>query len=284
MERFDGRVAVVTGAASGIGLALCERLASEGCRVVLADVEPAPLAQAEAELRQTGADAISVVTDVATAESVDELARRAVEAYGAVHLLCNNAGVTWRSPLVDTTLGDWTWVLGVNLWGVIHGLRSFLPVLVEQDEAHVVNTASITALVPGPYSAVYAASKAAVVAISEVLYKEMAMAGTSVGVSVVCPAGVHTNIATSARNRPDALADSEAPDLAALFAQLAQTNPRVLEVMQSVIEPEQLADEVVDAIGSRRFWVLPHAELNPDISARTEDMVEGRAPRPGPQG
>jgi NAD(P)-dependent dehydrogenase (short-subunit alcohol dehydrogenase family) len=284
MDRLDGRVAVVTGAASGIGRALCMQLASEGCRVVLADVEATPLAEAEEALQRTGVRTLSVVTDVSDAASVDELARKTLDAFGAVHVLCNNAGVSWRSELINTSLNDWSWVLGVNLWGVINGLHSFLPVLLEQDEAHVITTASITGLVPGAYSAVYASSKAAVIAISEVLYKEMTLAKTNVGVSVACPANVSTNIGTSKRNRPAEFAPGTSTEPRELFARLMVDNEYVRESMNSAMTPDEFAEMMLESIKDRRFWVLPHSQIDPHIIARADDMVADRPPRPGPVG
>ena len=175
MQNFEGRVAVVTGAASGIGRGLARRFAEEGMRVVLADVERDALEATAGELRDTGAELLAVETDVSSAESVDALADRAWEAFGAVHVLCNNAGVGGgRGPTQDTTLADWQWILGVNLWGVIHGVRSFVPRMLDGGEdGHVVNTSSFAGLAATPFNTVYGTSKAGVVALTESLHLEL---------------------------------------------------------------------------------------------------------------
>jgi NAD(P)-dependent dehydrogenase (short-subunit alcohol dehydrogenase family) len=288
VESFEKRVAVVTGAASGIGRALAGAFAAEGCRVVLADADAVALDDAAVQLRDAGAEALAVATDVSDADAVDELAQRALDTFGAVHILCNNAGVTWRSRIAETALEDWCFVLGVNLGGVIHGLHAFLPTLMVQDDAHVVNTASITGLDPGPFSAVYATSKAGVIALSEVLYKEMLLSAPHVGVSVLCPGGVRTNIGVNSRARREELApETSSPDVAALLDELNRVNPQartVRDAMATAVPPEDVATVVLEAIRARRFWVLSHPEFNPYISQRTEDMVAGRSPRPGHQG
>jgi NAD(P)-dependent dehydrogenase (short-subunit alcohol dehydrogenase family) len=184
-----GRVAVVTGAASGIGFGLSERFAAEGMQVVMADVEAPALAEAAARLRQQGAEIHAVVTDVSKADQVERLRDQAVEAFGAVHLLCNNAGVGGSTgSLWDISPAEWEWVLGVNLWGVINGVRAFMPVLLDQDVAHVVNTSSIFGVFAGALGP-YSVSKHAVVAYSESLYFQLRDAGARVGVSVLCPGG-----------------------------------------------------------------------------------------------
>src|SRR4051794_21276914 len=175
MQELNGRVAVVTGGASGIGFALASAFAAEGMKVVLGDIEAPALDDAVAKLESSGAEAIGVRTDVSDDASVAALAAAAVDRFGAIHIACNNAGVgggglSWEAPL-----STWEWVLGVNMWGVIHGIRAFVPILMEQDEAHIVNTASIAGLAAGPFMGPYNASKHAVVALSETLYHEMAL-------------------------------------------------------------------------------------------------------------
>jgi NAD(P)-dependent dehydrogenase (short-subunit alcohol dehydrogenase family) len=249
VQAFSGRVAVVTGGASGIGLALARRFAAEGMKVVVGDIEAPALDDALAMLQADGADALGVVTDVADAQQVQALADAALERFGAVHVVCNNAGVgsgglSWEMPL-----STWQWVLGVNLWGVVHGIRTFVPLLLRHGEGHVVNTASIAGLVSGPYMGPYNASKHAVVALSETLHHELALMGSNVKVSVLCPAWVNTRIADSARNRPAHLrADAEPVDGADVLR----------SVLQSGMAPEAVADKVLDAIRAEEFWIMTH--------------------------
>src|SRR5215469_10915747 len=206
MQEFPDKVAVVTGAASGIGFALAERFAREGMKVVLADVEGDALARAEAELRGRGATVRAVRTDVRQAGEVAALAEQTLAAFGGVHVVCNNAGVVVFKSAWEHTLADWEWVLGVNLWGVIHGVRTFVPIMLRQGtEGHIVNTASMGGLVTGPFFGSYIVSKHGVVALSEVLALELARIGAPVKVSVLCPNVVRTNLMDSARNRPLAL-------------------------------------------------------------------------------
>jgi len=265
-----GRVAVVTGAASGIGFALSERFASEGMRVVMADVEGPALAEAADLLAGRGAEVLPVLTDVSSGEQVDALRDRALEAFGAVHVLCNNAGVSGGGrSMWEMSARDWEWVLGVNLWGVINGIRAFIPVLLEQDGAHVVNTASMAGLttgVLGPYSV----TKHGVVALSEGLYLQLAQQGGTVGVSVLCPGWVRTRIGESDRNRPAGLTPP------------AEIDPAIADVLRELIqtgmEPSAVAGHVVDAIRSHRFYVLTHPEMGESVRRRAEDVLAGGPP------
>jgi NAD(P)-dependent dehydrogenase (short-subunit alcohol dehydrogenase family) len=273
MDELAGRVAVVTGAASGIGRALAERWAAEGMRVVMADIEKEPLAEAADALRDKGSDVLAVPTDVSDGAQVDALAEAARDAYGGVHVLCNNAGVAMGGPVAELTTEDWEWVLGVNLWGVVHGLRAFLPgMLASGEEGHVVNTASVAGLLGAGWMAPYAASKYAVVGISECLYHELMP--TRVGISVLCPSWVNTNIHRSFRNRPAHLGggrrDNEGGPLTEALAQL----------LAAGLAPETVADHVADAVRRRRFWVLTHPDVLPVLQARTAGIVAGENPRP----
>lgn len=211
MEHLQDRVAVVTGAASGLGLAMSKRFAEAGMKVVLADIEADRLDAAVAELRAAGHDATGVVTDVtdvADAGAVDHLAAAAFDTHGAVHVLCNNAGVVKRARVWELTLDDWNWVLNVDFWSVVHGLRAFVPRMLEQDAGgHIVNTSSMAGLLPMPNLGAYAAAKSAVLALSLSLQTELDQLGSSLGVSVLCPGFIATGITDSARNRPAALAD-----------------------------------------------------------------------------
>ncbi len=276
MESVEGKVAVVTGAASGIGLGLAQRFAQAGMSVVLADIEEEALATAVGDLADSGAEAIGVRTDVSHAAEVDALRDAAVERFGTVHVVCNNAGVAGGGLLWETSLEDWQWVLGVNLWGVVHGLRSFVPLLREQREGHVVNTASMAGLTSPPFMGVYNASKHAVVTLSETLYAELAMEQSPVGVSVLCPGWVNTRIHESERNRPEDLPGRMPPEGA------TDDTPAMREVLVSLLasglEPADVADLVLDAVLHERFYVLTHPEWKPMIARRVDQIVNDRAP------
>ena len=267
MQELRGRVAVVTGGASGIGRALVERFANDGMKVVVADVEEAALAEVERALAARGAEVLCVRTDVAKAGDVDALARRTLERFGKVHVVCNNAGVSVAGPMWEHTLDDWQWVLGVNLWGVIHGVRTFLPIMIAQGEpAHVVNTASLAGLSSNPFMGVYNVTKHAVVTLSETLAQELAMMGAPVKVSVLCPGFVQTKIIDSERNRPAALTTSAARPRPESFEELIRA------AVAGGIPPATVADLVAQAIREERFYVLPHPEIT---AARVRDRLEG---------
>jgi NAD(P)-dependent dehydrogenase (short-subunit alcohol dehydrogenase family) len=204
-----GKVAVVTGGASGIGMGIARQLIAEGMQVVIGDIEAGPL-------RKTADDlgAVGIPTDVSELESVRALARSAAERFGTVHVLCNNAGVGPLAAIADLTMADWHWIIGVNLYGVIHGVQTFLPILqANEDGGHIVNTASMAGLVAPPRLGAYSVTKFGVVALTEVLAAELAQAGSKVGASVLCPGVVRTNIGTSSRNRPARLAGGGLKDI-----------------------------------------------------------------------
>jgi NAD(P)-dependent dehydrogenase (short-subunit alcohol dehydrogenase family) len=271
MRDFAGKVAVVTGAASGIGRGLADRFAAEGMKVVLGDIDEARLGTAAAEIRAAGAEVVAVKADVSRGEGAERLRDEALRAFGAVHVVCNNAGVaTPPAPAWEKTLEEWELVLGVNLWGVIHGIRVFLPILLGQEtEGHVVNTASAAGLIAIPFGADYLASKHAVVAISEGLHLELAQMGAKVKVSVLCPGYVKTRIleAVDERFRGRAVR----PEL----ARQAEEGRRHLD---AGTPPAEIAGHVIDAIREERFYVLPHADLNPAIEARIRNILAGRDP------
>ena len=274
MKALAGKVAVVTGAASGIGRALARAFAAEGMAVVLADVETGPLEEVAHEVAAGGAKAIPVRTDVSKATDVAALATAALNAFGGVHVVCNNAGVSVAGPSWMQTLADWEWVLGVNLWGVIHGIRTFTPILLQQgEEAHVVNTASIAGMISGPGMGVYNVTKHGVVTLSETLYHELRGLGVPIGVSVLCPAWVNTRILDSARNRPVELAETVEKPLGR-----DEMEQVVRGLLASSLSPDEVARRVVDAVRADRFYVLSHPEWKRFVRLRMEDILEERNP------
>jgi NAD(P)-dependent dehydrogenase (short-subunit alcohol dehydrogenase family) len=245
-------------------------------KVVLADVEQEALARTEKEMRAVGATVLAVRTDVSKPEDVQALARKTLDSFGAVHLLCNNAGVgvapkaTW-----ETTLEDWQWCLGVNLWGVIHGIRTFVPIMLKQDtEGHVVNTASVYGLFSLPYGAIYHASKHAVVAITESLHHELSLQGSKIKASVLCPGFIRTSILDGYRNRPAEFGTQSVEE--------ATTLPSILEAYRKVIEagfpPQFVAEQVFHAIWHEKLYIHTTAEFHELVRQRAEDIVEQRNP------
>lgn len=279
MKEFKNRVAVVTGAASGIGRALADRFAVEGMKVVLADIEAGALAGVEAEMRAGGATVLAVPTDVSQAGDVQALAEKTIGTFGAVHVLCNNAGVPPVSgPSWALTEADWKWVLGVNLWGVLHGIRTFVPIMLRQDsEAHIVNTASVAGLLSAPWMSTYDVSKHGVVTLSESMHRELAAVGAKIKVSVLCPAWVKTRLMDGDRNRPAALANEPGHTSTVVEATMMEQAVRQL-VAATGTDPSAIADRVLNAIKEEQFYILPHPEWKPQILARVEDIVAERNP------
>ena len=272
MQLDEGKVAVVTGAANGIGLALAQRFARSGMKVVMADVEEKRLEAAAASVSSLGVEAVAVPTDVSDESSVRALAATAMDRFGAVHLLCNNAGVAARSDPWFGPLSAWEWVFGVNLWGVIYGVRAFLPHMAAQPEGHIVNTASMAGLVPG-VGPVYDATKHAVVAITEDLYRTVRLAGLPVGVSVLCPGWVRTGIVDADRNWPDRLGERP-PD----SVQAAATTPIIRRVIDEGTTPAAVADLVADAVQAERFWVFSGPEWLEVAVRRWHGIADGENP------
>ncbi len=282
MKEFRDKTAVVTGAASGIGQALAERFAKEGMNVVLADIEEEALARTAGEMKANGATVLAVQTDVAKGADVEDLAEKTVQAFGGVHVVCNNAGVapvagaTW-----ELTEADWQWVLGVNLWGVIHGIRAFVPRMLEQDaEGHIVNTASVAGLLSAPWMATYDVSKHGVVTLSESLHQELAQAGSKLKVSVLCPAWVQTQLMDADRNRPAELRD--AAGTGTTRPEAAVFNEAVRALVAGGSAASRVADRVCEAIREERFYVLPHPEWKDRVRERMEDILNERNPSTEP--
>lgn len=271
-----GRVAVVTGAASGIGQGLAARFAAEGMHVVMADVEEPALAKAAAELAGTGASVVPVVTDVSDRRAVEALRDAALSAFGAVHVVCNNAGVGGpHGPLWECPPGEWDWVLGVNLDGVMNGVRTFMPVLLEQDAGHLLNTSSIFGVFAGSLGP-YGVSKHAVTALTETLYFNLKSLGvTHVGVSVLCPSAVRTNFGTSSRNRPASAGPAAIRD----EAEQASAE-RFDELSKLGASPADVAGTVVDGIRSRRFYILTSDNRHEPVLRRGQEIVGGGPPEP----
>jgi NAD(P)-dependent dehydrogenase (short-subunit alcohol dehydrogenase family) len=284
MKDFRGKTAVITGAASGIGRALAEHCAQEGMNVVLADVEKQTLANAARDIKAVGASALAVVTDVSKGGDIEALAKKTLETYGAVHLLFNNAGVGGGDMAWATTEEDWQWILGVDLWGVIHGIRVFVPVMLKQDaECHIVNTASGLGFFVGTVPmgrASYKAAKAGVISLSETLYHELRLLGPKIGVSVFCPAYVNTRIMSSERNRPQELLNEVAVEEA------RKANPFRQDVLKKLddqvkagISPQQAAECVFDAIRQNKFYILTDKPVTKYLlQLRMEDILWERNP------
>ena len=279
MQDVEGKVAVVTGAASGIGRALIDRFAAAGMKVVLADVEVEALEKAEAEVATTGAETLAVVTDVSQRASVDALNAAAVERFGAVHVVCNNAGVSGGGgALWETTERDWAWVMGVNLMGVVHGIQAFVPGMVARGEpGHVVNTSSVLGLATGGGS-IDGVTKHAVTRLSEGLWYDLRAAGAPIGVSVLCPGLIATNIISSGRNRPSEL-QNEGVAASPEMQQRMQMMQK--HFWENGMPPSEVASIVFDAIRSERFYVLTHPEQEKEtVLARFEAILGEEAPPP----
>jgi NAD(P)-dependent dehydrogenase (short-subunit alcohol dehydrogenase family) len=277
MQRLEGRVAVVTGAASGIGLALAERFAVEGMKVVMADVEAGALETATALVRAKAPAVLAVRVDVARAEDVERLAAETYATFGAAHVVCNNAGVAVLGAVHEHSLADWQWVLGVNLWGVIHGVRAFVPrMLAGGQEGHIVNTASMAGLTTAPFMSVYDVTKHGVVALSESMYKEFEVTGVPLGVSVVCPGLINTSIMRSARNRPAELADEgKMGPMAQAFGEALASR------LTTGYPPSEVAEQIVRGIRQRRFYIVPaQPEVRQWAAVRAQDILELRNPTP----
>lgn len=280
MNEFVGKVAVVTGAASGIGLAFATRFAQEGMKVVLADIESEPLEAAQAAIRAKGATTIAVRTNVMHEAEVKRLADTAFETWGNVHILCNNAGVAGGAGadgLWNVPAEDWAWVLGVNLSGVLHGIRHFVPrMLAKEEPGHIVNTASVAGLVSGGTGAPYTISKHSVVALSELLYKDFKARNARLSASVLCPGWVDTRIIDSARNRPQ---DLKPAAEVVMTPQMQARLQAVRAFLKTGFQPEAIAGLVFDAIRSDTFYIVPaQPNIAEAVALRLEDIRLRRNP------
>ena len=272
MKMLEGRVAAVTGAASGLGRAMALAFAGEGMHAALADVDEPGLKSTLNEVQSRGVRAFAMRVDVSRYQEVESFCSKAIAQFGATHVVCNNAGVSPLGAVWENTLADWQWILGVNLWGVIHGVRAFVPRLLAQGEGHVVNTASVAGLISPPGMGAYNVTKHAVVALSESLYHDLRLRGSPVGVSVLCPAYVPTGIADSERNRPrELLNPGRNPSKEEALLKKA--------VASGKLSADDVARAVVAAVKEERFYVLTHPRIKGAIRARMEDILEERTPR-----
>ncbi len=278
MEEFKDGTAVITGAASGIGYALAARFGAEGMNVVMADVEEPALEAAHNKLSDLGVNTIAVKADVSRLEQIQALADRAYDEFGAVDVLCNNAGVSGGSikPLWEQPTNDWNWVMGVNLWGVIHGIQAFMPRMIAQGtEGHVVNTASTMGLLQG--SGIYGVTKHAVVALSEALYQELAGLDAKIGVSVLCPGAVDTNVMDSQRNRPEDLPGDDPPEH--IPEDVQQRIDFVRGMLKAGFPPSDMADAVFNGIKERKLYIVPAQPMIKEaIRTRLDNVANERNP------
>lgn len=282
MQDLAGKVAVVTGGASGIGRALAEKFAAEGMKVVVADIEEPRLNEVVEAIRADGGEAIGVVVDVSSADSVAALHAAATAAFGPADVVCNNAGVGGGGAIAEASIQTWEWTLGVNLWGVIHGLRTFLPDMIEAGAGHIVNTASIAGHISSAGMGPYNATKFAVVTISETLHQEMLADETGVKVSCLCPGFVATNILTSERNRPERLMDAQgllpSGDAPSALDDMGGLDA-ISEIYAAQLSPTVVADLVVDAIRAGDFWIFTDDKFEDAIRARHDHIQERRTPQ-----
>jgi NAD(P)-dependent dehydrogenase (short-subunit alcohol dehydrogenase family) len=266
MLSFEQKIVVITGAASGIGRAMADAFATAGARLVIADIEADTLRIAEHELRASGTDVLAVKTDVSDAADVTALAEATLDRFGAVHVVCNNAGVGQAlRPVWDFSTEYWQWLLGVNLYGVIHSIQTFVPIMLRHEsEGHIVNTSSVAGLLsyPLPYMGVYCAAKHAVVSLSETLSADLAFAGSKIKVSVLCPGFVRTRIMNSERHRPAHLAGEDHANAG----------------IDAGTEPKVIADRVLEGIRQERLYIVPHRDFDEAVRMHAEDLVLGRNP------
>jgi NAD(P)-dependent dehydrogenase (short-subunit alcohol dehydrogenase family) len=276
MKEFKGKVAVITGAASGIGRGIAERCASEGMKLALADVDEERLAKAHYELKSQGGTVASVATDVSKRSDVERLAARALEAYGQVHLLANNAGIGAGGAPWEATWNDWEWAIGVNLWGVIHGVKVFTPLMLAQNtECHIVNTASAAGLVVGGASAPYSVTKHGVVALSESLYLALQRRKALVKVSVLCPGLVRTDIINAERHRPESLKNEPVE----LSPEMRAGLDFFKAAMDAAMPPSEVADKVFEAIRTEQFYILTDPDWMEVIRMRVDKLLRLENPQ-----
>jgi NAD(P)-dependent dehydrogenase (short-subunit alcohol dehydrogenase family) len=276
---FVDKVAVITGGASGIGRAIAERCIQAGMKVVLADIEAGALAQTEQALSIKGATVVAIQTDVSRVDDVEALAKKTLSAFGAVHLLFNNAGVGAGSTVWETTPNDWAWTLNVNFWGVLHGIQTFLPIMLAQEgESRIINTSSIAGLLPYHAVAPYQVSKHAVVALSEKLFYDLGENKRQIKVLVLCPGWVQTRILESDRNRPPELQNNLAERK--ITPEMKATVQAFQQAVEQGMPPGKVADHVFRGIRENQFYILTHPEFTPLVKARLEAISTRMNPPP----
>ncbi len=275
MKDLKNKVAVITGAAEGIGKAIAIAAAAQGMKLVLADISASKLDATVAELKAQGAEVLGVVTDVAQEAAVQNLADQAFAQFGNVHLLVNNAGVAFTKSAWETTAQDWEWIMGVNLYGVTHALRAFIPrMLAKGEEGHIVNTASMAGMISAPALAAYNVSKFGVVTLSEGLYHDLTLRQSKLGVSVLCPSWVNTRIIESERNRDAA----QRTDVDKLERISAKASANIMKAVQNGLTPEEVAKQVIDAVQANQFYILTHADSHAAVNVRAQDILQNRQP------
>ena len=274
MKEFKGKVAVITGGATGIGRAMAERFAEEGMRIVLADVEADVLEKTAEEMRAEGAEVLSIACDISKREEVEHLANETVKAFSTVHVLCNNAGVGSGGYTWEIELDDWDWVLDVNLKGVVYGIHYFTPIMMKNGDAcHIVNTASICGLINVPRMSAYNVAKHGVVSISETMHKELEETGSKVRISVLCPGWVNTRIHESDRNRPQGEFIRDESNVEAM-----EYREKILGNLRDGASPIQVAQAVFDGIKAEQFYILPQPHLRSDVEIRMRDILDNQNP------
>ena len=277
MRELTDKVAVITGGAGALGVALAKRFAREGMKLVLADVDNNALERVAAGLKASGASVMTQRTDVSKGTDVEALARTTVAAFGAVHLVINNAGVATVGSVWESTEADWQWTLSVNLWGVIHGVRVFAPIMMRQGtEGHIVNVASVAGLISPAGMGVYNVSKHAVVALTETLHHDLAAERARIKCSVLCPAYFPSGIADSERTRPTMLANDDVPRSATRQEMEATLRKAV---HSGRIGADRIADRVCEAVQAEHFYILTHERIKPAIAARMQDILDEAPPR-----
>lgn len=277
MIALKNKVAVITGAAGGIGSAIAERCAYEGMKVVLADIDEKSLVSTERVIKSMGADTLSVICDVSKESDMHSLAQKTLETFGEIHLLFNNAGVATSTVLWENTAEDWRWALGVNLWGLINSTKIFVPIMLKQNsQCHIINTASIAGLTAGPGNGIYSVTKHAIVNFSETLYYELKVANSQIDVSVICPGFVRTRLMDSERNRPMELRNS--PESINNSPQKQRIEQMLRDGVMNGMPPEQVAEDVFDAIQKKKFYIFTHKESKVLVKQRMDDILNENNP------